>query len=546
MILGNIFIIYILRLEVVITFKRIWVIISIAFTFISSEISWTQEFLKRFDKAKAEYAKDRFVTSSLEFYWLARSIERSPKHQARDYQTLRYKSIYYLGSSLLELDLFYAAASYFVDVIRNSKNRNLLKAAVAGLNDVNKQATLGTDFIAAVFYKKINANKVASKDRGFYHYHIGLYYFANAIYDKAYSYLRRVVPESYYHLNASYYLGILNLLAKRYAKAEYHFKYIIDRTSGFKASKLTKRYRALREMTILNIARLYYEIDRFEKSIEYYSRIRKDSDNWLTALFEASWAFFRIGKHSNTLGNIHTIQSPYFKDRFFPEAYILQSITYLYLCYYYDAKYALLRFKRRYQPLFGDIKQILREYKNRPASFFELVRDYAQGRRVEFIEARSIINALSITNQFKESRDLVKNIKREERLLEDMPTRFRESSLVVRIDNRLNKLSKRSRKEAGIALFTQIRHYYSYLNDLSDQGKVITLQLLEGKLAKISKRMILEPMEKTEKLWGEGMKPLNLKSVHEYWPFKGEYWEDELGGYVYNIESLCNKPKRIN
>jgi hypothetical protein len=34
-----------------------------------------------------------------------------------------------------------------------------------------------------------------------------------------------------------------------------------------------------------------------------------------------------------------------------------------------------------------------------------------------------------------------------------------------------------------------------------------------------------------------------LNQTLEYWPFEGEYWEDELGFYVYNLDSLCRAGK---
>ena len=37
------------------------------------------------------------------------------------------------------------------------------------------------------------------------------------------------------------------------------------------------------------------------------------------------------------------------------------------------------------------------------------------------------------------------------------------------------------------------------------------------------------------------MVPLDLVDELEYWPFEGEYWKDEIGGYVYNIGSKCSK-----
>jgi hypothetical protein len=30
---------------------------------------------------------------------------------------------------------------------------------------------------------------------------------------------------------------------------------------------------------------------------------------------------------------------------------------------------------------------------------------------------------------------------------------------------------------------------------------------------------------------------------HEYWPFDGEYWPDEIGYYRYTIKNACS-PKR--
>ena len=37
------------------------------------------------------------------------------------------------------------------------------------------------------------------------------------------------------------------------------------------------------------------------------------------------------------------------------------------------------------------------------------------------------------------------------------------------------------------------------------------------------------------------MEELKIDQKLEYWPFEGEYWEDELGGYIFNINSQCSK-----
>lgn len=52
-----------------------------------------------------------------------------------------------------------------------------------------------------------------------------------------------------------------------------------------------------------------------------------------------------------------------------------------------------------------------------------------------------------------------------------------------------------------------------------------------------------------EELYGKKMREAALKEERAYspavperayyWPFDGEYWEDELGYYFYNIQSAC-------
>ena len=41
-----------------------------------------------------------------------------------------------------------------------------------------------------------------------------------------------------------------------------------------------------------------------------------------------------------------------------------------------------------------------------------------------------------------------------------------------------------------------------------------------------------------------GLQELNINQTLEYWPFEGEYWEDELGFYVYNLDSKCSYGKK--
>ena len=57
------------------------------------------------------------------------------------------------------------------------------------------------------------------------------------------------------------------------------------------------------------------------------------------------------GDYPHALGNIHTIESPYFPNSFYPEADILKAVIYFANCQYDDATTIVAQFKKKYEPI---------------------------------------------------------------------------------------------------------------------------------------------------------------------------------------------------
>ncbi len=53
-------------------------------------------------------------------------------------------------------------------------------------------------------------------------------------------------------------------------------------------------------------------------AVEAWSELEPESEYWLDALFEGSFAFFLADEFSRALGNIHTLFSPYFRELVLP------------------------------------------------------------------------------------------------------------------------------------------------------------------------------------------------------------------------------------
>ena len=77
---------------------------------------------------------------------------------------------------------------------------------------------------------------------------------------------------------------------------------------------------------------------KLSAAVKYWNKVDVASEYWLDALFEESWAYFMAGDYAHALGNIHTIESPYFPNSYYPEADVLKAVIYFANCQYDDAR----------------------------------------------------------------------------------------------------------------------------------------------------------------------------------------------------------------
>jgi len=74
-----------------------------------------------------------------------------------------------------------------------------------------------------------------------------------------------------------------------------------------------------RELAFMNLARIHFEARQNRAAIHYYGKVERGGDAWLEALYEMAWAEYRIGDYERALGNMITLNSPFFQDEYFPE-----------------------------------------------------------------------------------------------------------------------------------------------------------------------------------------------------------------------------------
>src|SRR5262249_35159020 len=143
-------------------------------------------------------------------------------------------------------------------------------------------------------------------------------------FDKAIALFRQVPRDSEFFIKAKFFEGVTYVRKYQGKPAVDAFKDILligeERPRQYRAEDIDN----YRELAQLQMARVFYSTQQFDTSIKYFEKLDQNSLDWPESLFEASWAYYMKTLNSKALGNIHTLNAPYFENQFFPESVLLK------------------------------------------------------------------------------------------------------------------------------------------------------------------------------------------------------------------------------
>jgi outer membrane protein assembly factor BamD (BamD/ComL family) len=294
----------------------------------------------------------------------------------------------------------------------------------------------------------------------------------------------------------------------------------------------------LRELAFLQLARIHYENQQNRYAIFYYDKMPWGGEAWLEGLWEASYAHYRVGDYEKALGNLLTLQSPYFRDEYFPESWILKAIIYYENCRYPEARAILEDYATLYEPVFQEL-QALTVRPGPPSQIYDVVFEQPRGRGGIM---RKILKLASTDQNVKRLSDSITETERE--MDEGIGTRrpeFRQSALGKELVDRLQAERKTLIEEAGARARAKLEYERDQLKTLLSQALRIKIEVsrkereaLEGSIASGAQVEVLKDLKFSTAVTDE----------HLYWPYEGEFWRDELGTYSYTLTKGCRVPQR--
>lgn len=383
-------------------------------------------------------------------------------------------------------------------------------------------------------------------------YLLGRYKYRNRQYDDALRLFTKVDRQSKYYVRSQFFGGISNVQLRRSIPAVQSFQRIVGAIDSGEIEVVDDEDR-MRDLAFLSMARTYYSasvrldennaptIDgaKLSAAVKYWNKVDQGSEYWLDALFEESWAYFMAGDYARALGNVHTIQSPYFPNAYYPEAEILKAVIYFSNCQYDDTETIIAKFQTKYQPMYDDLSGVLKRFQgeDQDEPFYTFLKQVRDGKadlppRIKIV----VENALG-DRQLLRHLQYVQVLDDEQKRFGKAPAAFRDSPLGNDVKDAMQLARDIAVRNAGQLARERYQRNLDELSEhLRDSAK-IHIDIISAKRNQLDAALAGSQLSAQE----SERNIVSTDEEHVIWPFDGEYWRDELGFYRQTITSKCGR-----
>ncbi len=499
-------------------------------------------------QAKRLFDGEKWADASLALY-------RVYKGETGDDEGNKQLAQYHLAIALYRLKFYQAAYGIFSE-IADKPNHLKFKETLLWLSKLATDLPEPADIVERV--GKYSDGDIAKFDnpnqRDLYwqlNYLLGRYKYRNRQYEEALRLFGKVARESKYYVKGQFFSGISNVQLRKSVPAVQSFQKIVGAID--EGAEGVEDESRMRDLAFLSQARTYYSasirldenntptIDgqKLSAAVKYWNKVDVASEYWLDALFEESWAYFMAGDYSHALGNIHTLQAPYFPNSYYPEAEVLKAVIYFANCQYDDATVIVARFQQKYQPIFNDLSAVMKRFQgdNQEEAFFKFLKEVRDGKvdvppRIKIV----VENALS-DRQLLRNLQYVQVLDDEGVRFKKAPQSFQDSPLGNDTKDALQLARDIAVRNAGQLAKDRYQRNLDELNEhLRDSAKIL-IDITAAQRNQLDAAIAGAQVTASE----SARNIVKPDEEHVIWPFDGEYWRDELGFYRQTITSKCGR-----
>jgi TolA-binding protein len=491
---------------------------------------------KTFERALKLYEGDDYYAASIE-------LNKVIEGESGDTDAVKQKAEFTMGKALYNMRFYSAALSYFDKIVQKGAGHAYYQATLKWLASLSRQLPDSTGIL-----EKIGKYNRADLEQGSLEkvkdeltFLLGKYYYQKGQFKEAVELFRTVNPQSEFYAEGRLFEGATYVREYQAKPAVEAFKEVL-RTA---AESDDPKIKPFEDLANLSLARVFYSTGQYELATKYFDRVSQEAFDWANSLFESSWANFMLKQkgYSKALGNIHTIQAPFFENYIKPEsvaeALTVKATIFFYNCLFDRANEAIREFNEVYPKMFEELRRLAQGTSDN-AQLFELAVKIRHGRSglPESIEraARSILSDRSLVKRFEYVDELTRELNQHEKA----DAAWKNTNIAQNILADLTLQKSLAINEAGDLSRRRINRLTEELAQLIKRVIKIEYEIIQGEKGAVEQEVAQEQQLSSNGREKRGQE-IKVDDEHILWPFTGEYWRDELGYYRVRVANRCDK-----
>jgi len=459
--------------------------------------------------------------------------------QSGTYPESDTKIKYYMARGLEQLEMYHSAQYFFLEVVKQGPKTNYFKYALPKLVTIAR--ITGDESDLTRIAPRIPAEAYPRRAKNQMYYLMGLRKMKQKDPDltAARKYFSQISSKSSLYLRSRYLEGVIYNKQGKLKSAVRSFRDVYrHRAETRQTTRQARQTQTLKDLSLINIARIYYKIERFDDSTKYFNLVARDSEFWPESLFDGAWAHFMQNNLNEALGHLLTVQSPFFSEEdFIPEVEYLRALTYFNLCEYKVVDKFLLSFEDRMRPVQEEMKTFVKGYATKEnRKMADRAWDTYFGANASATTLPKGLFARMLRNH--DIRGIVDHLELmddELSLIDQQKPQWRDTvgGLLQQI---IEKDRRKFKRRAGKYMLAEMARWANILQDLLTSSEIVRFEVIDAQ------RVDYQYKFQNPDIAGMAANVnLDFATAKEfmYWPFNGEFWSDELGYYHYTEQGSC-------
>jgi TolA-binding protein len=490
------------------------------------------------DRAEKFYQRNDYYMASIE-------LNKVIEGEAAVDEASRQKAEFLMGKTLYKLHFWSASISYFDRIVQKGPSHAHYNETLQWLatltRDVPDSAGV-LEKIGKYNREELNASQLESVRDELY-FLLGKFNYNKGKFKEAVSLFQMVPAKSNFYVQAKLFEGATHVREFAAKPAVEAFKEVLRAAAESDDPKV----RPFQDLANLSLARVFYSTGQFQMATKYFDRVSPESYDWPNSLFESSWANFMLQQegYSKALGNIHSLRAPFFEYFIKPEsaaeALTVKATIYFYNCLFDRAGDAIREFNETVPVVAEGLKKLL-DSNQANDQFFNVAVKIRAGRSglpaVVERAARAVLSDRSLVRRF----EYVKELDRELLQHDKAEISWKNTAVATNIYSDIGVNRALTVNETGEIARKRVERLVAELRQLMTRVIKIEFEILQGEKGQLEEDVRTE-QQNARNSQSRDISRIVVDGEHEYWPFTGEYWRDELGYYRYKLMNKCSSSK---